>query len=54
MLTHYWNAAILHVREAVNGVDKLQRLEGETTYSYNKRRAEYIRNKKARKTNRRK
>ncbi len=54
MLTNYWNAAILSVRETINGVDKLQRLPGETTYSYNKRRAGYIHSRKARKTNRRK
>ena len=54
MIMNYYNSAILRVREAVNGIDKLERITGESNYSYNKRRAEFLNNKKARKTNRRK
>jgi hypothetical protein len=41
MLTNYYNAAILTVKETLNGVQKLERIKGETTEQYNKRRKEY-------------
>lgn len=42
MLDRYYNSAILRVREQINGIDKLERLRGETKREYLKRRNDYI------------
>ena len=49
MLRNYHNSAILRVREYVNGVDKLSRIQGETIEAYNARRKAYLRRKLNRK-----
>lgn len=42
MIISPYNSAILRVSEYANGVDKLQRIEGETKQAYNRRRRAYI------------
>lgn len=42
MLRNYYDAAILSVREVINGVDKLQRFDSETAKDYLRRRRAYL------------
>lgn len=48
MLRNYYNSAVLHVRELVNGIDKLERLPGESHEEYVKRRRMYLHQKRKR------
>ncbi len=49
MIQHYYNSAILRVREHIGGIDKLSRIKGETPQAYNARRKAYLRRKLNRK-----
>ena len=49
MLTNYYNSAILYVKELSGGIDKLERLNGETHEEYIKRRRAYYEHSKRKK-----